>query len=454
MPARLVLEVIAGPIAGEVFSFAEHDTFLFGRHDDCHAKLPEDERISRHHFLLEANPPRATLRDLGSRNGTYVNGVKYGGHTQSDSPQAAAQRPAAEVELEDGDRIQVGRTQIQVRVILPVTCHVCGKELANGQLVDSQENDRRHGSDEPCCKACQSALLSHDLHAILRDAVAPLVTDQKLHLDGYELGEVIGHGAMGCVYRATRNSDRLRVAIKVAGARVKLDELARGRFEREIEIVRSLQHHHIVRLLDHGVQHDTPFFVAEFCDGGSLEDLLTQQGGTLPLEVAAPLLLQSLSGLEYAHSRCVVHRDLKPRNILLHQYRGGWIAKIADFGLAKCYATAGGSSMTATGSGGGTYPYMPREQLTEFKFARPPSDIWAVAATFYRLLTGYTPRDGPEDEDPLLVILRDDAVPIRKRKPGISALVAEVIDRALQTEIADRYQSAAEMAEALKEALA
>src|SRR5688500_19595362 len=117
MPAKVILKVVSGPIEGKTFSFTSHDTFLFGRHGTCHARLPNDPLVSRHNFILEVNPPDLRLRDLGSLNGTIVNGVKHGGRAPDERPQEAAKRHYPEVDLKNGDRITVGNTTIEVREI-------------------------------------------------------------------------------------------------------------------------------------------------------------------------------------------------------------------------------------------------------------------------------------------------------------------------------------------------
>src|SRR2546430_908215 len=98
MSAKVHLHVKSGPQDGKAFTFAEHDTFVFGRMDDCHACIPDDPQASRHHFILEVNPPQACLRDLGSLNGTWVNGTKFGGRKSGETPEQGAKRRYPEVE--------------------------------------------------------------------------------------------------------------------------------------------------------------------------------------------------------------------------------------------------------------------------------------------------------------------------------------------------------------------
>jgi serine/threonine protein kinase len=190
----------------------------------------------------------------------------------------------------------------------------------------------------------------------------------------------------------------------------------------------------------------------EFCNHGSLDGLL-QRAGKLPLRTAAPLMIHWLAGLAYAHTHKFVHRDLKPQNILLHQQEGQVRAKLTDFGLAKSFETAGLSGMTATGSAGGTFFFMPREQLTNFKYVHPVSDVWSMAATFYKALTGKYPLNFAKNRDPMEVILRDEAVPIRQREPDLPQPLAEVLDRALLCDPTKRYQDATEMKAALQHVL-
>jgi serine/threonine protein kinase len=191
----------------------------------------------------------------------------------------------------------------------------------------------------------------------------------------------------------------------------------------------------------------------EFASGGSMDRWMKRQGGKVPLAEAAPIMLQCLDGLAHAHRHGFIHRDLKPQNILLHQRQGQWTAKITDFGLAKSFAVAGLSGMTATGGAAGTYKYMPREQLTDFKYIGPASDVWSIAATFYHLLTGCLPLDFPPGKDPVAVLLGSEPALIRSREPGLPAAVAAVLDLALTVDRGERYPTAVEMKVALEKAL-
>ncbi len=414
MSPKVTLKVIAGPIAGRTYEFLSHDTFLFGRSPDCHAELaPDDTTASRHHFLLEVNPPQARLRDLGSLNGTTVNGVKHGGRGRHQRPEEAARREWPSLDLRDGDSIRVGHTVFQVRL--------------EGDGLPPHDTD-------PLA----------DLEALLDDSEGAVPNQ----LGGYRLERLLGKGGMGAVYLARRPQDAEPVALKVLLSQVLVDELARAGFHREVEVTRSLQHPNIVALLDHGSEGGRFYFAMEYCPGGSLDGLLRRRGGPLDLGLAGRIALEALSGLAFAHEWGFIHRDVKPENILLRDTSGAGV-KVTDFGLAKSFQQAGLSGMTATGMVGGTMYFMPREQLTNFRQTRPASDVWSLAATLYYLLTLQYARDFELGQDPLAVILKGGVVPIRERVPGIPERVAAVIDRALADDLGTRYATAAEFRNAL-----
>jgi serine/threonine protein kinase len=418
MPGTVSLVVTAGPLRGQRFDFAAHDTFLFGRAPDCHARLdPSDVSASRHHFLLEVNPPEARLRDLGSLNGTHVNGVRHGGRRPDETPEEAATRRGAEVDLFDGDEVRVGATVCRVSVSSPAGAPPRG----------GRSSSAAPGADEA---------------SLPRGAtVGP-----------YAVESLLGQGGMGAVYLAHRRDVPAEgpVALKVMLPRTVVDEAAQEIFLREIEVTRALRHPHIVSLLDFGRHEGRFFFALEYCPGGSAEALRRRHGGRVPLPAALRLATDALEGLAAAHEQGFVHRDLKPDNVLLGD---DGRARLADFGLAKSFQQAGLSGLTATGAVGGTFQFMPREQLTSYRQVRPVSDVWSMAATVYFLLTGQYPRDFEAGRDPLAVILHGGVVPIARRDPALPADLAAVLDRALEDDPARRFADAGELVRALRAVL-
>ncbi len=415
MSSTVSLVVTAGPIRGQRYDFPEHDTFLFGRAPECHARLASsDTSASRHHFLLEVNPPLARLRDLGSLNGTHVNGVRHGGRRGAESPEEAVARDRADVDLRHGDEIRVGVTVIRVEVSGPAVAATSPlARIATQRQADPQ--GQAPGS-----------------------RVGP-----------YAIDRLLGKGGMGAVYLARREGSEASppVALKVMLPRTAVDEAAQETFIREIEVTRALRHPNIVGLLDFGKHEDRFYFALEYCPGGSAEQLLRRLGGRVPLPRTLHLAMGALEGLAAAHGAGFVHRDIKPDNVLIGE---DGAARLADFGLAKSFQKAGLSGMTATGTVGGTFQFMPREQLTSYRQARPSTDVWSMAATVYYLLTGQYARDFTAHADPLAVILKGGVVPLRQRDPSVPEDLAAVIDRALDDEPSRRFPTARELVAALR----
>jgi serine/threonine protein kinase len=233
-------------------------------------------------------------------------------------------------------------------------------------------------------------------------------------------------------------------------SRVAVDESSRIKFAHEVKLLESLRHNNIVSLISSGSAGGAFYFVMEYCPGGSLADYVAAKGGKLSAKVALPIFVQALEGLAYAHSQGIVHRDLKPANILLTGKPESPVAKMSDLGLAKNFDKAGFSGMTVTGAYAGTPVFMPKEQITNFKYVKPVTDVWSFGATAYNVLTGLLPRDFPRGADQIEVILRGNIIPLRKRDPHIPKALTDVIDRATQNIPKDRYQDAQEMLDAMR----
>ncbi len=419
MPASVQLRITEGIAKGKLFTFAAHDTFFLGRHPDCQMHLPDDTFVSRHHFILEACPPQACVRDLGSRNGTYVNGRKVGGRKEGESPAEGARRAYPEVTLKQGDRIQVGDTALEV--------HVTQAEKQAGPPP---------AVPVPSFDELNPQQLADLLLKAAKKGKAPL-----LDIPGYVIEKELGRGGFGVVFRARRHADGVPVAIKVLLPRVAVKPVEMEKFLREMAVTAQLRHANIVKLFDQGHCEGIPWFIMEYCEGGSLWDFIMKHGGKLPLKVVQPIMLAALEGLAHAHQSGIVHRDIKPHNILLD--RG--IARISDFGLAKNFQQAGMSGLSITGNYAGTPLFMPREQLINFKHLKPVSDVWSIAATFYFMLTGTFPYPFTKQRDPIDVILNEPIMPLEKRDKTIPNKLAEWINASLTVDPKKRILSAGEM---------
>jgi pSer/pThr/pTyr-binding forkhead associated (FHA) protein len=426
--AKVHLKVKQGKDAGKIFAFTEHDTFIFGRMPDCHACIPDDGQVSRHHFILEANPPQACLRDLGSLNGTWVNGKKFGGRPKGETAEEGAKRRHPEVALKHGDRIKVGRTELEVSIEQP--------NEAPRHRVDPELGDI-------------SLLSPEQLARLIFGSPHQAAGKPKLQIPGCNIEAEIGRGGFGAVYRARRADDGKLLAVKVMLSRVDADDEAIEKFNREIAVTAKLQHPNIIRVQESGASGAVFYFVMEFCDGGSAWDLMLKNSGRLSLSQAKPIILGALGGLAFAHDKGFVHRDLKPQNILLSQGE----VRLSDFGLAKSFQQAGLSGLSMTGGYAGTPVYMPREQITNFKYIKPVSDVWSMGATIYNMLTGAFPYPFSNERDPIDVILNEDVVPLRKRDKSLPAALADVLDKALAKKTKDRFQTAAELLRAMNLAI-
>jgi serine/threonine-protein kinase len=507
MPAKVILKVTKGKLQGQEFAFAERTTCIVGRADGCQPQLPEDEdhqTISRHHCLLDINPPDVRVRDFGSLNGTYINGKKIGQRPRGQTPEEAAEITFLEHDLKEGDKIELGNTVLQVGIFVPAVCEKCGTEIPQDQKAQAERapgvylcpaccdkagavpttelfksNCRlctqcgrdvsgemgEHRQGQFVCATCKADPL-HIVQSLL--ALAETGDETLLPIQGYAILKELGRGGMGAVYLARHIQTGEQVALKVMLPRVAVDEPAKELFLREIENIKSLRHPHVVQLRDAGFSYGTFFFTMELCEGGSVSDLLNASSKTLPIDHAGKIILQALEGLDYAHtaeiqvkqtdgtltrSRGLVHRDVKPPNLFLSGTGSSLCAKVGDFGLAKSFDNAGLSGLTMTGSVAGTPAFMPRQQIIDFKHALPEVDVWAMAASFYFMLTGIAPRDFPPNRDPWLVTLTTSAIPIRQRNGMIPKKLAEVIDYALIDQPTIQCKTAAEFKRALESVL-
>jgi len=203
----------------------------------------------------------------------------------------------------------------------------------------------------------------------------------------YQIVAELGSGGMGTVYKGLQPSLNRTVAIKVLPRGFSSDAELVARFLRESDAIASLNHPHIIQIIDRGEEKGLYYFVMEFMDGPSLEEVL--KPGKIAFPEAVEIACQVARALEFAHARGVVHRDIKPSNILLNRART--VAKLADFGIARLVQGGGDSTITQSQKSLGTLNYMSPEQRRDAGTVDRRSDIYALGVVFYQMLTGELP---------------------------------------------------------------
>jgi serine/threonine-protein kinase len=420
----VILRVLAGPHKGEEFVFDSHATFVVGRWSQAHFSVPDDGFLSRNHFLIEIDPPRCLLKDLGSTNGTKVNDEKVG-----------------QVRLQDGDVIQAGRSIFSLHIestwneVPRVPCLRCQKVFATPEIVGDARFD--DGRLEWVCEDCT-------LHA-RRYPKPP---------HGYWIEKRIGGGGMGEVYLARRDSDRHAFAVKMMIPTVAAGDRAKLYFRRELEVLKDLRHPNIVAF--DSMQEDEGQFqlIMEYVDGLNARQWVeTLKPGRLTVPTAAWIGKQLLSALDHAHGKGYVHRDIKPSNLLV-KGGGPWpTIKLSDFGLAKSFRdNAGFTGLTHQGDIGGSVGFNSPDHIRGFSDVKESADIYSAGATLYYLLSGMYPflDFDPNKSNAYQMILEYPPVPLRAHRPEVPEFFDRIIRKALEKQPRDRWKTAAAMAQALR----
>jgi serine/threonine-protein kinase len=262
--------------------------------------------------------------------------------------------------------------------------------------------------------------------------------------DRYRVDRELGAGGMATVYLAQDLKHDRKVAIKVLRPELAA-VIGAERFLREIKTIATLQHPHILGLIDSGEVHGTAYYVMPFVEGESLRDRLTREK-QLAINEAIRLATEVAGALDYAHRHGVIHRDIKPENILLHDGS----ALVADFGIALAVSSAGGGKrMTETGMSLGTPHYMSPEQAMGDREITARADVYALGCVTYEMLIGDPPFTGSTAQAIVAKVMTADPVGLIEQRRSVPPPVEDAVLTALQKLPADRFASAAEFAAAL-----
>jgi serine/threonine-protein kinase len=262
--------------------------------------------------------------------------------------------------------------------------------------------------------------------------------------DRYRLERQVGQGGMATVYLAEDLKHNRRVALKVLRPELAA-ALGHERFVREIEIAAQLQHPHILPLFDSGEADGFLYYVMPFVDGESLRERLTREG-QVPIAEAVRILREVVDALAHAHASGVVHRDIKPDNVML----SGRHAVVTDFGVAKAVSAAGSDKLTTVGMALGTPTYMSPEQAMGETNLDQRADIYSVGALAYELFTGHPPFEKPTPQQLLAAHVLEKPEPPTARRPELSPALSGLVMRCLEKEKEQRWQTAEEMLEPLE----
>lgn len=259
--------------------------------------------------------------------------------------------------------------------------------------------------------------------------------------DRYKLADFIGQGGMSLVYRAVDIRTGHSVAVKILKSEYNSDEEFLERFQREAQAASLMAHHNIVNLLDVGVEGEYRYLVLEYVSGNTLKEIIRQKG-MLNTNTAIQITIRILSALQHAHDNGIIHRDIKPQNVLVHS--DGHV-KVADFGIARmtnAFTISKGDTVV------GSVHYSSPEQASG-TVADATSDIYSTGVVLYEMLTGHVPFSGDTPVAVAMQHIKAVPPPIGDDNPDVPPAVIAVVMKALEKSPKKRYQSAREMADTL-----
>jgi serine/threonine-protein kinase len=415
---RVGLRLVRGARANETITLEDNQSVILGRGTEATFRI-QDPSISRRHCQISNTSRGLLIADLGSSNGTYVNGQRL---------------QAGWTQLAPNDQVILG--QNEVRVLAPTQagapgapppgqgyrCGNCARPITPQEI---QQN--RYRQDTNGRLICAECLKQFDFDPAM--------------VDGYRIEKKLGQGAFGAVFKAVALKDNSVCALKTIRPQLVSSERDVQRFFRESDTGRQLVHPNITQIFDAGESKGVYFIAMEYIEGREVSKLI-EEYGRLDVGYSMRVTIQIANALQHAFERGIVHRDIKPDNIMVNTQG---VAKLVDFGLAKSFTQAGQSGLTAPGEGMGTLAYMPPEQLDNALNADQRSDIYSLGATCYHMLSGARPFNEKTTRSFIMKILNSMPAPLRPLNPAVPAPLEDIITRAMSKKPEDRYQTPKEM---------
>lgn len=254
---------------------------------------------------------------------------------------------------------------------------------------------------------------------------------------------------MGVVFLARRQSTEELVAIKILLPDESGTQPNLPLFLREVSMLGQLDHPRIVSFREVGIDEGRMFLVMQYVPHLPFEEWV-KKFPHKQLRLACGAVCQALDALDHAHCQGVVHRDVKPENLLLSSVNGRLEVRVVDFGLAKKYQDAGLSGLTDERQVRGSLGYMAPEQVRSTRTAGPPADIYSAGATLYRYLSGKLPYDFLAGQHPLTTVLQSAPIPLSQRRNDLPEQLVKIVNQALSRHPEDRFSTAEEFANALR----
>ena len=405
------------------------DDFLIGRADSGEGRLGDDPELSRRHARIARGAGGAlVIEDLGSANGTFVNGERI------DAP----------TELKVGDSIRLGRTTLELthpdRTSVSAPPAPARPEPTPPPPPPAPA--RPPAPPEPP-RAAPPPPASPPPRATPPPPTSPPADALPAGtvIAGCRIQEVIGHGDMGVVYEAEELALQRQVALKLILPEHSQDARFRERFRRESQVAASIDHPNVIPILEAGEENGMAFIMMRLVEGTDLRELIASEGKVEPLR-AARIARQVGGALDAAHARGLVHRDVKPANVLLaradHVY-------LSDFGLAKREEEGGG--LTRQGSIVARAEYVAPEQLMEDR-VDALTDVYALGCLLYESLTGQPPFAGSQEGPAMLAHVNEPPPAPSRMRPDLPPGFDDVVLRAMAKDPAQRFPSAGDLGEA------